>query len=472
MPKLAVAHGWSPLGETAYTVINKIQNLNALGPSNLKELFLIGKNHHFNRLESGLFNRASIVSATGWSKNSLKYSFEDSFPILSGTLSRNVKTNDYTNGWFKKFRNCPVCYSHGTHLIFHQSALWEKCPIHFCELQTVCSNCGIDNSKFQATYQSTGFSCENCGFSGFENTRKYTSKYEHVKKRLVDEYGNWITEVNQRALGWKAPYIWTTMPPSNDCMALYLRLFGGPSWMKRSIAGYSTTKLKKYKVENTLSPIRPRKSIHATNFTHGGSSHYKDIDHQEYRRIFQSKMQSLEWRCKREILKLNDQTHESISDYLVSSIKCLSQLNQKRYHMCKLKNAYLKWFANHQEFTAHGSGGLSFFWCNWLDGPGRDFRISASKNNSIAINNYAYTFAVSELWMRAVHLADFQSYLPLTESLPHLASEPPVFTLYKGDELVLYEASANEPLADSVMSSCPKMTNRPKLLRSDYLSRT
>ena len=84
MSKLAVAHGWKPQGETAYTVMNKVQILNALGPQNIKNVFLLDKNTHPKSPASHQFDLPSILRLTGWSSDSLELTFIDTFPELPG----------------------------------------------------------------------------------------------------------------------------------------------------------------------------------------------------------------------------------------------------------------------------------------------------------------------------------------------------------------------------------------------------
>lgn len=126
MVTLAVNEGWSPVGETAHTLISKIQNLNALNQVDTKRVFLSSDQVCFKHtdMNKASFDFKGIFNSTGWTKEMLELSFTDAFPCLTniGHLG-NYATIE---GWHNKLRICPECLIFGVHLIFHQSKIYPK----------------------------------------------------------------------------------------------------------------------------------------------------------------------------------------------------------------------------------------------------------------------------------------------------------------------------------------------------------
>jgi len=185
---LAVKVGWLPIAETIFTVVDKIQNLNSLNDARTRRIFL--NERHYQRYKSrdnyklpkSSFDFHSITSKTGWEDGVLQLSFTDRFP----NFSRNL--------WHDKLRVCPECYSHGVHLIFHQSSHWDRCPIHSTELREACPRCQTPLGPYELRRPNHTLGCMKCGYNPFLTPQHWIDdRIEQTKPILLASYIKWIS---------------------------------------------------------------------------------------------------------------------------------------------------------------------------------------------------------------------------------------------------------------------------------------
>ncbi len=408
MASLAVKIGWSPIGETAYTLINKVQNLNTLNQVDVKRVFLNPDKIRFNskRLDKSSFNFKGIMNSTGWTSEMLALSFQDDFPCLDSSAAMNYYNRiSKINRWHDKLQICSECFVHGVHLIFHQSPDWEKCPIHHIDLQQSCVTCGAELEAFEACYTQSGFCCNHCGFNPFSRPDNWTSgKLEKAKVNLAVNYLKWVTETNEKIRiahhgRHNKEYIWATPTTGYDNLSSFYRLYGGPSWLGKNLK--KPNKLVRHKLSDSYKIIHPRNTTNATQIDsfHGSNYSYSNA----YRNTNDNyHLQKLRYNNIEEILKLFDEAVKYVDKEIVKASPCLTSTHDLYRHSC-IRSRYSQWEKELRSLS-FGGGGISFFWSSWLAGPGRDFRISVSNKEEPRISNVnknqAYTLECTRIWMR------------------------------------------------------------------------
>ncbi len=410
MGNLAVASGWSPIGESIYTIVNKIQNLNALNQSDIKRVFLKPDDIRFSSkdLRKSSFNFERVLNSTGWTSDMLSLSFQDDFPCLDSSASINYYFRvSKIKRWHNNLRICSECFVHGVHLIFHQSPDWAKCPLHHIDLQPSCVSCGAELGAFEARYTRCGFCCNHCGYTPFSKPDDWASDtLKKAKINLSTNYQRWVTETNAKIRAahhgiHNKEYIWATPTTEQDSLSSYYKLFGGPSWLGKCLSKHN--KVVRHKLSVNYKITRPQKTTRATqidNF-HGSNYSYSD-DYLRTDESFHDHLQTLRHENTAEIEQIFREAVEFVDRQIVRASSCLSSVHDFYDHNC-IRNKYSQWEKGLRSL-GYGSAGISFFWLSWLAGPGRDFRISIPTKDeyrrSKLNRNKAYTLECTRIWMR------------------------------------------------------------------------
>lgn len=467
MPSIAVKVGWSPIGETAYTLMNKIQNLNALKPVETKRVFLNSDEIRFNSryVDKVSFNLKTIFKSTGWTSDTLALSFLDEFPCLDSRVGMNYDHGvGKIKSWHDNLRVCPECFLHGIHLTFHQSPHWTKCPIHYINLQETCISCGDSLEAFEARYKLVGFSCKACGFNPFLKSDNWVSKkIEKAKINLATSYLKWVLETNEKiniAHNGKRnnEYIWVTPTTKFDDLSSYYKLFGGPLWMGKSLT--KPNKVVRHKLTGKHKVISPRNTtnatlidqIHGRNYFYPNKYNYNDDD-------FHFRLQHLRNDNTNEIIDIFNEAIKFVNKEIVKASPCITSTLDLYRHAC-IRNKYHEWREDLRS-VSYGSGGISPFWIAWLAGPGRDFRISIPTKTEYKLGNlnknHAYTLECTRIWMRTKFLLSaMQHFSSKYRHWDALNDDEPKYLLKDGTqvgELVLHEVSSDKSLKN-ILKNC------------------
>ncbi len=433
MTSLAVKVGWLPIAETIFTVVDKIQNLNSLNDARTRSIFLKERQYQSCKsrgdylLPKSSFDFHSITSKTGWNRSVLQLSFTDTFPILCRKL------------WHDRLRVCSECYSHGVHLIFHQSSHWDRCPIHSTELRDTCLYCQTPLGPYGLRRSNHTLGCMKCGYNPFLTPEYWIDdRIEQTKPFLLASYVKWISNIDNYFSRSESnhnrsrnKYLWISSP-DRAVLSSYNHLIPGPTWLSESLTGCKNLKLTNHPITNQNFQRKHRHTIEATNMQFGPpraslrldglKTEYKEVDIDEVK----AKIRSNE-----EILtRLICEAQERIFLVLSQSSRCATKVNDLKGHAC-IKYDYERFQSRIVALQTPSQ--FNSFWQDWLHEPGRHFRIKYNEYSDThkAINvNETATILMTRIWIRAMFLAMAkQHFSAKTDNL-----QMPIFGLHQNVE--------------------------------------
>ncbi|WP_148654439.1 hypothetical protein [Paraburkholderia caribensis] len=143
------------LHESMYSVLSRFAQRNVLDFTTLRSVLAlksIGRRARSFYLASSDIERR-MNGLTGWNWRSHEAGVEP----VSLVLVESV--------WSPMLRHCPICLEAGFHSAWYQCEMLACCPVHGCELVTVCQSCGAPTAEygFSAALFADPYSCGNCG---------------------------------------------------------------------------------------------------------------------------------------------------------------------------------------------------------------------------------------------------------------------------------------------------------------------
>ncbi|MFM0617468.1 hypothetical protein PQR37_25765 [Paraburkholderia nemoris] len=148
---------WNVPGQSAFMLLAKFQQLNALSCTALAEIFLRKPGPWALRRD------IDLRDARQFDLLRMTYLLRMSLPdVAAAFLARwdlSEVESDPTLRW------CPQCAARGVHLTAFQFAGCDTCPVHGCKLRDRCAQCGrtMVGYRLRASIFRSPFSCPACG---------------------------------------------------------------------------------------------------------------------------------------------------------------------------------------------------------------------------------------------------------------------------------------------------------------------